>query len=91
MGSNGLWDNLYVPQVVEIANELLFEGGGGGSHTRIRCGAREVADAVALKAHQKANDPFWPSPYETRYPEDFYHTGGRIDDIFVICAHVVER
>lgn len=91
MGSDGLWDNIYTEQVVEIVNETIGQREIADKSTQLdETLAKRIAEAVAGKAIMKARDPAWPSPFQSKCPKHYHHNGGKSDDVLVICAFVID-
>lgn len=93
--SDGLWDNIHVPEVISIVNSetnsltkgFEFEDRGGD----FREPAYESAVQLAHRAFDLSLDPTWESPFcvESRRTQGTDFMGGKPDDITVVVAHVV--
>lgn len=86
MGSDGLWDNVFLFEVARVCEELLMMEGS----------AQEIAESVAGKAFTNSKDEHYDSPFAQEAREKGYGVGrseraeidrlvgGKIDDIAVL-------
>eukprot|EP01066_Platyproteum_vivax_P013078 Platyproteum_vivax@DN5948_c0_g1_i2.p1 len=77
LASDGLWDNLFVPQVIE-----LLEGG--------KVSPSHAAKSIAKQALTYAKDANWKSPFchTLAAYSGQQMTGGKLDDIAVVVAQI---
>lgn len=78
LGTDGLWDNLFDEDILEVVANAPSD-------------PATIAQLIARQAHIVANDkdiisPFSKSARSNGYP---LATGGKLDDITVLCARVV--
>jgi len=99
LASDGVWDNLLDQEICGLvdwtispleAQQVYRESTGalrgGGSHCTDPV---DVAAALAHAAHCRARDNSAQTPFSDRAREyGVYHSGGRMDDITVVCAWV---
>ncbi|VWU51899.1 protein phosphatase, putative [Hepatocystis sp. ex Piliocolobus tephrosceles] len=74
-GTDGLWDNLYDHQVLELVKENNFSN---------------LSDKIAAQSFSYSKMKRWKSPFINNYNKEFncHKTGGKMDDITVSCALV---
>jgi protein phosphatase PTC7 len=82
MGSDGLWDNVYDHEIVEILNAEEF-----------KCDDLDptrAANLIASKAHEVAVSPTIDSPFAVNAQKhDIQFNGGKMDDITVLVCRIV--
>merc|ERR1719506_3413278 len=84
LGSDGVFDNLFVEEIVGIATEMLIDPADccSGTFAPLRRSALgEVAKRIVLECHAKTQPPFHPSPIGK---------GGKVDDTSCVVGEVVE-
>jgi hypothetical protein len=81
LGSDGVFDNLYVDEIVEFCNEMLIGLGSKRSSFASRSELGEVAKRVVFESHAKTKPPFKASPIGH---------GGKCDDTCCVVGQVVE-
>jgi len=84
LGSDGVFDNLFVEEIVGICTEMLidFDEVPGGKFTPLtRNALGEAAKRIVLECHAKTQPPFLPSPIGK---------GGKVDDTSCVVGEVVE-
>lgn len=80
VGSDGLWDNLEIDQIVAILNKNI-------NSTKLN--TNEAAKALAAEAEIKSKDKCYLSPFSKKAREhNFNYTGGKPDDITIIVAQI---
>jgi serine/threonine protein phosphatase PrpC len=81
MGSDGLWDNVYEHEIVEILNGEEFQ-----------CedlDPTRAANQIASKAHEVAVSPTIDSPFAINAQKnDIQFSGGKMDDITVLVCKI---
>jgi len=77
VGSDGLWDNLYDDEIVELATQASEP--------------MTIAQLIARRAHEIAGSKTLISPFAKAARENGYPlaTGGKMDDISVVVARIV--
>ncbi|CAG9478808.1 protein phosphatase, putative [Plasmodium vivax] len=72
-GSDGLWDNLYDNQILNLVKQNNFSS---------------LSEKIANEAFNYSKMKRWMSPYINNYNKEFkcHKTGGKMDDITVSCA-----
>lgn len=72
-GSDGLWDNLYDNQILNLVKQNNFS---------------TLSEKIANEAFNYSKMKRWMSPYINNYNKEFkcHKTGGKMDDITVSCA-----
>lgn len=81
MGSDGLFDNVFIAQIVEQVS--LFRRKGKGP--------QGLVQKLTEMAHTSSLDRHEDTPYSRGYSEafDLAMSGGKPDDITVLVAHVL--
>jgi hypothetical protein len=79
MGSDGLFDNVFDEEIVDIVNSNCLP-------PPLKVDPQSMADALLRKAKQVAeNSGFGTSPFQQRaIQEGFYYQGGKVDDTSVL-------
>lgn len=81
LGSDGLWDNLYDDQILEIVNS---------EECKIQMDPTRIATIIAAKAHEVADSPTVDSPFAVNAKKNnITFSGGKMDDITVLVSRVV--
>ncbi|KAK9711332.1 hypothetical protein K7432_007911 [Basidiobolus ranarum] len=84
LGSDGIYDNLSDEDILDI---VLRSASG----SLMNVNPQKVSDALAKQAKIVSEDSTFPSPFQDRaMQEGFYYQGGKIDDISVLVALVVD-
>jgi protein phosphatase PTC7 len=78
LGTDGLWDNLFDEDIIEVVANAPSD-------------PATIAQLIARQAHIVANDKDHLSPFSKSARSNGYPlaTGGKLDDITVLCARVV--
>lgn len=86
LGSDGVFDNLFLDEVCEIANQhLSISGSYGSNYAPVSQSAlKQVAKAIVAKAHSKSTDDPGIAP------DTPIGKGGKVDDTSCVVAEVVE-
>ena len=80
VGSDGLWDNLEIDQIVTILYKYI-----NGS----KLNTDDSAKALANEAEILSKDKGYLSPFSKKAREhNFHYTGGKPDDITIIVAQI---
>lgn len=76
LGTDGLWDNLHLSEVIEEVNRFF------------RSGPSAIARALAAKAYQASLDRTRDTPYSIAASEAFEmaYSGGKRDDVAIVCV-----
>ncbi|KAF8819019.1 putative protein phosphatase 2C [Cardiosporidium cionae] len=77
VGTDGLWDNLYEAQIVEILKKSND--------------SKVASQVIAQTAFSYSQDPMWKSPFverEMHYTGEIDSLGGKPDDIAVVVAQI---
>ena len=82
LASDGMFDNVFDDEVVDIVKRVLSEGG--------EADPQDVADALMRRAREVAEEGrFATSPFQSRaIAEGLYYQGGKMDDVTVLAAIV---
>lgn len=81
LGSDGLFDNLHTPQIVEVAQKVL--GDGKSKVTDKQCNS--LSEAIAEAALKNSRDKNFVSPFAVNARKAGYRfQGGKEDDITVV-------
>ncbi|ORY02113.1 protein serine/threonine phosphatase 2C [Basidiobolus meristosporus CBS 931.73] len=84
LGSDGIYDNLSDEDILDIVLRST-------SGSLMNINPQKVSDALARQAKIVSEDSTFPSPFQDRaMQEGFYYQGGKIDDISVLVALVVD-
>lgn len=81
LGSDGVFDNLFVEEIVGICTEMLIEEGCGSFAPLSRHSLGEVAQRIVLECHAKTLPPYLDCPIGR---------GGKVDDTSCVVGEVVE-
>ena len=82
-GSDGLWDNLEIDQIIKI---LYLNIDGNKLNTN------DTAKALATEAELFSNDKSYLSPFSKKARENnLSYTGGKPDDITIIVAQIQQN
>merc|ERR1719263_1358666 len=84
MGSDGVFDNLFLDEIVEICNSSLPNHGEIFSPVAPNL-LSQVAQRIVLEAHSKSSDGGTGT-----YPDTPIGQGGKVDDTSVVVAEIVE-
>jgi len=84
MGSDGVFDNLFLDEIVEICNSSLPNHGEIFSPVAPNL-LSQVAQRIVLEAHSKSSDGGTGS-----FPDTPIGKGGKVDDTSVVVAEIVE-
>ncbi|KAK9767533.1 hypothetical protein K7432_002633 [Basidiobolus ranarum] len=84
LGSDGIYDNLSDEDILDIVLRST-------SSSLVNINPQKISDALAKQAKIVSEDSTFPSPFQDRaMQEGFYYQGGKIDDISVLVALVVD-
>jgi len=87
MGTDGVFDNLYVEEVCELAGAAVGPLEADESHITE---AAQIAQALAKAAFHRSLDRGARSPFGDHAKQaGLYHSGGKMDDITCVCAWVI--
>jgi len=81
LGSDGVFDNLFVDEIVAIASEMLDDGGHAKHQPLSRYILGECAKRIVHECHAKTLPPFVGCPIGK---------GGKVDDTACVVGEVVE-
>jgi protein phosphatase PTC7 len=81
LGSDGVFDNLFVDEIVSICSDLLIDEGSPKYAPLNRHLLGEAAKRIVHECHAKTLPPFVPSPIGK---------GGKVDDTACVVGEVVE-
>jgi protein phosphatase PTC7 len=85
LGTDGVFDNLYIDEIVAICNEMLFTSGYKDDFQPIsRSLLGQVAKRIVMECHQKTQ------PVGGMYMDAPIGKGGKVDDTSCIVGEVVE-
>lgn len=87
MGSDGVFDNLFLDEVVDICNDMLPQPAAGGKFKPIdpaKLGA--CARRIVEECHAKTR----PRPQDGQYPDTPIGKGGKVDDTCCVVGEVLE-
>jgi protein phosphatase PTC7 len=86
LGTDGVFDNLFVEEVVAICDEMLYKPGGAGKFYPFdRSQLGQVAQRVVSACHAKTQ----PGP-DGQYKDCPIGKGGKVDDTSCVVGEVVE-
>lgn len=87
LGTDGVFDNLYVEEVCELAGAAVGPLEADASHITE---AAQIAQAIAKAAFHRSLDRVARSPFSDHAKQaGLYHTGGKMDDITCVCAWIL--
>merc|ERR1719261_416824 len=81
LGSDGVFDNLFVDEIVAFCTKMLLVPEKGADERLSRHALGEVAKRIVHECHAKTQPPFLPSPIGK---------GGKVDDTCCVVREVVE-
>mmetsp|Transcript_7146 Transcript_7146/g.11773 ORF Transcript_7146/g.11773 Transcript_7146/m.11773 type:complete len:460 (+) Transcript_7146:52-1431(+) len=81
LGSDGVFDNLFVDEIVQICSEMLIYGQPDCKGPKSRELLGEVARRLVMECHAKTLPPYKPCPIGK---------GGKVDDTSCVVGEVVE-
>lgn len=84
LGSDGVFDNLYLDEVVDICNQHLRPSAGSFQQTQAEV-LSQIAQRIVFDSHAKSSDQNTGS-----YPDTPIGRGGKVDDTSVVVGEVVE-
>jgi len=86
LGSDGVFDNLYIDEILSICNNSMMPNGnfGRGFKPVDRSVLGSVAHQIIMQSHAKTN------PIDGAYQDAPIGRGGKIDDTSVVVGEVVE-
>lgn len=85
LGSDGVFDNLFLDEIVEICNEILPTGRGPNFEATAPNLLSQVAQRIVTSAHAKSSDGG-----TGQFPDTPIGRGGKVDDTSVVVAEIVE-
>lgn len=86
LGSDGVFDNLYLDEVVAICNEFLSNSSYGGRFSPTDPAILEqIATRIVKACHEKTS----PLP-DGRFPDTPIGKGGKVDDTCCVVGEIVE-
>ncbi|KAI8852234.1 phosphatase 2C-like domain-containing protein [Chytridium lagenaria] len=82
MGSDGIFDNVFDEEVLEIVRGVVKSGNPAYINPQI------ITDALLLRARDVAEDPKTvSSPFQSRaIQEGLYYQGGKLDDVTIVAG-----
>ncbi|CAE7204624.1 unnamed protein product [Symbiodinium natans] len=87
LGTDGLWDNLYMPEVCNIVAAAVGPLEVENGHFTE---AAQIAEALAKAAHWRSLSRDARTPFSVHGRKaGIAHTGGKMDDITCVCAWVL--
>jgi len=86
LGSDGVFDNMYVEEIVAICDEMIPDPRKGG---KFKCTSRDLLGNVAKRIVQECHAKTLPNE-RGGYPETPIGRGGKIDDTSCLVGEVVE-
>merc|ERR1719453_1258116 len=85
LGTDGVFDNLFIDEIVAIANEMLYKPGAGGKFKPVdRTLLGQVAHKIVMMCHAKTQ------PGEDGFKDCPIGKGGKVDDTSCVVGEVVE-
>jgi len=85
LGTDGVFDNLFIDEIVAIANEMLYKPGAGGKFRPTERGLLgQVAHRIVLECHAKTQ------PGADGFRDCPIGKGGKVDDTSCVVGEVVE-
>lgn len=86
MGSDGVFDNLFLDEIVEICNEAIPLPRSGETFVPVPANLiSQVCQRIVLEAHSKSSDGGTGN-----FPDTPIGKGGKVDDTSVVVAEIVE-
>eukprot|EP00931_Biecheleriopsis_adriatica_P094542 TRINITY_DN6817_c0_g1_i1.p1 TRINITY_DN6817_c0_g1~~TRINITY_DN6817_c0_g1_i1.p1 ORF type:complete len:539 (-),score=74.46 TRINITY_DN6817_c0_g1_i1:20-1636(-) len=87
LGTDGVFDNLYVHEICQLAGTALGPLETGDGHVT---DAAQIAQAITKAAFHRSMDRSIRCPFGDHAKQaGLYHTGGKMDDITCVCAWVL--
>lgn len=84
LGSDGVFDNLFLDEVCEIANEYLQKSSSSNYASLSQSSLKQVAKEIVARSHAKSSDDGYTMP------DTPIGKGGKVDDTSCVVAEVVE-
>jgi len=85
MGSDGVFDNLFLDEIAEIANEILRPPKNGVFQAVTPATLSQVAQRIVQESHNKSG-----ADHNGQMAETPIGKGGKVDDTSVVVAEIVE-
>lgn len=87
LGTDGVFDNLYVEEVCELASAAIGPRQADCSHITE---AEQIAHLIAKAAFHRSLNPSARSPFSDHATQaGICHAGGKMDDITCVCAWIL--
>jgi len=89
LGTDGVFDNLHIEEVINICNEILYQAPGKGFRPLDRNLLGKVAQRIVLECHAKTQ-PCGVKDGIDQYKDCPIGKGGKVDDTSCVVGEVVE-